>query len=76
MGPIKQVGAPVVDTIGPTSYVDTKMMMFDDAFPPLKNKFDPTNLFSPEHQCQADRAEECLIALSSRSPSLGSFLHL
>jgi hypothetical protein len=33
MRPIKRFGAPVVDTVGPASYVDTNTTLFDPGFP-------------------------------------------
>ena len=33
MRPIKRFGSPVVDTIGPASYVDTNTTIFDPGFP-------------------------------------------
>jgi len=65
MRPIKQFGSPVLDTIGPASYVDTNTTMFDPGFPPGARNYWKSSFLAE----LGDSAIDALIAQFGVCPS-------
>ncbi len=69
--PLRSFGSPIMDFIGPMSYVDVQSM-FDDWFPPGRQHYWKSNFLSE----LTDTSIETLVEYMARKPSQATFTYL